>query len=164
MVTLVIEVLVAPYTSRAGMEVAPCPSTTGNGGKTIHMDINKFTEKAQEALQAAQKLAVRFNNQQIDVEHLLVALLDQEKGLAPAILSKAGVSLDSVMVRAQREIEKLPRVTGSGGAPDHFYLTGRMQKLLGNAEDEAKKLKDDFVSIEHLLLALTDDRGAAGDI
>ena len=128
------------------------------------MDINKFTEKAQEALQAAQKLAVRFNNQQIDVEHLLVSLLDQEKGLAPAILGKAGVSLDAVMVRAQREIEKLPRVTGSGGAPDNFYLTGRMQKLLGNAEDEAKKLKDDFVSIEHLLLALTDDRGTAGSI
>ena len=128
------------------------------------MDINKFTEKAQEAMQAAQKLAVRFNNQQIDVEHLLVSLLDQEKGLAPAILSKAGVSLDAVMVRAQREIEKLPRVTGSGGAPDNFYLTGRMQKLLANAEDEAKKLKDDFVSIEHLLLALTEDRGAAGGI
>jgi ATP-dependent Clp protease ATP-binding subunit ClpB len=128
------------------------------------MDINRFTVKAQEALQAAQKLAVRYNNQQIDVEHLLVSLLDQDKGLAPAILNKAGVSLDAVMVRAQREIEKLPRVTGSGGAPDSFYLTGRMQKLLTNAEDEAKKLKDEFVSIEHLLLAMTDDRGSAGNI
>ncbi len=128
------------------------------------MDINRFTEKAQEALQGAQKLAVRYNNQQIDVEHLLVSLLDQEKGLAPAILNKAGVSLDAILVRAQREIEKLPRVTGAGGAPDSFYLTGRMQKLLANAEDEAKKLKDEFVSIEHLLLAMTDDRGATGSI
>ena len=128
------------------------------------MDMNRYTEKAQEALQGAQKLGVRFNHQQIDVEHLLLALLDEDKGLAPAILNKAGVSLDAIQVRLQREIEKLPRVTSAGGAPDRFYLSGRLNKLLATAEDEAKQLKDEFISIEHFLLAMTDDRGATGNI
>ena len=128
------------------------------------MDINRYTEKAQEALQSAQKLAIRFGHQQIDVEHLLLSLLDQEKGLAPAILTKAGVSLDAVTVRAQHELEKLPRVSSPSGAADRFYLSGRMNKLLAQAEDEAKQLKDEFISIEHLLLAMTEDRGATGTI
>ncbi len=128
------------------------------------MDLNRYTEKAQEAIQGAQKLASRFNHQQIDVEHLLLALLDQDKGLAPAILSKAGISIDAIQVRLQRELEKLPRVSTEGGAPDRFYASGRLNKLLGQAEDEAKKLKDEFISIEHLLLALSDDRGPAGSI
>src|SRR5262245_63883520 len=128
------------------------------------MDINRFTEKAREALQGAQKLAVRMNHQQIDVEHLLVSLLDQEGGLTPAILKKAGVAPEALAIRLQRELEKLPRVTGSGGAPDNFYLTGRLNKVLTQAEDEAKKLKDEYVSVEHLLLAMTDHRGATGTI
>jgi ATP-dependent Clp protease ATP-binding subunit ClpB len=128
------------------------------------MDINRYTEKAQEALQGAQKLAIRYSNQQIDVEHLLLSLLDQEKGLTAAVLNKAGVSPDALTVRVQREIEKLPRVTGAGGAPDRFYLSGRMNKLLTQAEDEAKQLKDEFISVEHLLLAMTADSGPAGSI
>jgi ATP-dependent Clp protease ATP-binding subunit ClpB len=128
------------------------------------MDINRYTEKAQEALQNAQKLAIRFGHQQIDVEHLLLSMLDQEKGLAPAILTKAGVSLDAVTVRAQQELEKLPRVSSPSGAADRFYLSGRMNKLLTQAEDEAKQLKDEFISIEHLLLAMTEDRGPTGTI
>jgi ATP-dependent Clp protease ATP-binding subunit ClpB len=127
------------------------------------MDINRFTEKAQEALSASQRLATRFNNQQVDVEHLLLALLDQEQGLAPAILGKAGVSVEGLKIKLQREIERLPRVTGAGGgAPDQVYVSGRLNRLLTQAEDEAKRLKDDYVSIEHLLLALTDDTGTAG--
>jgi len=128
------------------------------------MDINRFTEKAREALQGAQKLAVRMNHQQIDVEHLLVSMLDQEGGLTPAILKKAGVAPEALTIRLQRELEKLPRVSGAGGAADNFYLTGRLNKLLTNAEDEAKKLKDEYVSVEHLLLAMTDDRGATGTL
>jgi ATP-dependent Clp protease ATP-binding subunit ClpB len=126
------------------------------------MDLNRFTEKAQQALAGSQKLAARMNHQQIDVEHVLLSLLDQEKGLAPAILTKAGVSLDALSIKTQRELEKLPRVSGPSGAPDQMYLTPRFNKLVANAEDEAKKLKDDFVSVEHLLLALTDDTGVAG--
>jgi len=128
------------------------------------MDINRFTEKAREALQGAQKLAIRMSHQQIDNEHLLLALLDQEGGLSTAILKKAGVAPEALSIRLQRELETLPRVSGSSGSPDNFYLTGRLNKLLTNAEDEAKKLKDDFISVEHILLALTDDKGASGSI
>jgi ATP-dependent Clp protease ATP-binding subunit ClpB len=128
------------------------------------MDINRFTEKAREALQNAQKLAVRMSHQQIDNEHLLLALLDQEGGLTPAVLKKAGVAPEALTIRVQRELEKLPRVSTPSGAPDNFYLTGRLNKLLTQAEDEAKKLKDEYISVEHLLLAMTDDRGAAGTL
>src|SRR5205085_3429718 len=117
-----------------------------------------------EALQAAQRLGVRFGHQQIDVEHLLLALLDQEHGLAPAILTKADVSPEAVKIRVQRELERLPRVSGPSGAPDQFYLSGRLNRLLTQAEDEAKRLKDEYLSVEHLLLALTDDGGATGRI
>jgi ATP-dependent Clp protease ATP-binding subunit ClpB len=128
------------------------------------MDINRFTEKAREALQGAQKLAIRMSHQQIDNEHLLLSLLDQEGGLTPAILKKAGVAPEALTIRVQRELEKLPRVTTSSGSPDNFYLTGRLNKLLTHAEDEAKKLKDEYVSVEHLLLAMMDDKGAAGTL
>jgi ATP-dependent Clp protease ATP-binding subunit ClpB len=126
------------------------------------MDLDKFTEKARQALADAQKLAARLNHQQIDVEHVLLSLLDQEKGLAPAILQKAGLSTDALTIKLQRELEKLPKVTGPSGAPESMYVTPRFNKFIANAEDEAKKLKDDYVSVEHLLLAATDDTGPAG--
>jgi ATP-dependent Clp protease ATP-binding subunit ClpB len=122
------------------------------------MDLNRFTEKAQQALAGSQKLAARMNHQQIEPEHLLLALLDQEKGLAAAILEKAGVSVDAITVKAQRDLEKLPRVTGDVEP----RLTQRLIKLIDAAETEAKKLKDEYVSVEHLLLAVTDDSGPAG--
>ena len=123
------------------------------------MDLNQFTEKAREALAGAQKIAARLNHQQIDTEHALLALLDQEKGLAPAVLQKAGVSVDAVTVKLQRELDKLPRVTGGNVEP---RLTQRLVKLIDAAESEAKKLNDEYVSVEHLLLAATDDTGTAG--
>jgi ATP-dependent Clp protease ATP-binding subunit ClpB len=123
-----------------------------------------LTEKAQEALSSAQRIATRLNNQQLDVEHLLLALLDQERGLAPSILNKADISVDALKIRVQRELERLPKVTGPSGAPEGIYVTGRLNKLLANAEDEAKRLKDDYVSVEHLLLAMTEDTGAADRI
>ena len=124
------------------------------------MDLNRFTEKAQQALAGSQKLAARMNQQQIEPEHLLLSLLDQEKGLAAAILNKAGVSVDAITVKAQRELESLPRVTGDVEP----RLTQRLVKLVDAAETEAKKLKDDYVSVEHLLLAMADDTGAAGQM
>jgi ATP-dependent Clp protease ATP-binding subunit ClpB len=126
------------------------------------MDMNRFTEKAQQALAGSQKLAARLNHQQIDVEHVLMSLLDQDKGLAPAILQKAGLSVDALTVKLQRELDKLPRVTGPSGSPDSMYVTPRFNKLVAHAEDEAKKLNDEYVSVEHLLLAATDDGGPAG--
>jgi ATP-dependent Clp protease ATP-binding subunit ClpB len=128
------------------------------------MDLNKYTEKAREALQGAQNLAARLSHQQIDLEHILVSLLDQDKGLTAAVLSKAGVSPDAVTIKAQRELEKVPRVTSGDGTPANQYLSNRSSKLLADAEDDAKKLKDDFVSVEHLLLGLTNDKGAAGQL
>ena len=74
------------------------------------MDLNRFTEKAQEALAGSQQLAVRLGHQQVDVEHLLLSLLDQEQGLAPAILTKAQIPVDALKLRVHRELEKLPRV------------------------------------------------------
>src|SRR4051812_20394065 len=128
------------------------------------MDLNRFTEKAQQAVLAAKNIAVRMSHQQIDVEHLLLALLDQEQGLVPAILTKADISPDALKIRVQQELERLPRVSGQGGAPDQFYLTGRLNALVTRAEDEAKRFKDEYVSVEHLLLAMTDDGGTAGRI
>ncbi len=126
------------------------------------MDPNKLTEKAQAALRDAQGLAVRMGHQQIDVEHVLLALLDQEQGLVPAVLSKADISPEALKIRVQQELERLPRVSTPSGPPDQFYVTGRLNRLLTQAEDEAKRLKDEYVSVEHLLLAMTDDGGMAG--
>ncbi len=128
------------------------------------MDINRFTEKLQEALRAAQSKAVRNGNQQIDVEHLIAALLEQEGGLAPSILNKADINPAALDRRLEQEIEKLPKVAGPSGGPDQVYITGRLQQLLTRAEDEAKRLKDEYVSVEHVLLAATEDQGATGRI
>ena len=126
------------------------------------MDFNRLTEKAQEAVRAAQSTAARYGNQQMDVEHLLAALLEQADGLAPAILIKAGVNVEGLHRRTVQDIERLPKVSGSSGGPDQVYVTGRLNRLLTQAEDEARKLKDEYISIEHLLLAMTDDGGSTG--
>jgi len=126
------------------------------------MDVNRLTEKVQAALQAAQTKAVRYSNQQIDVEHLLAALLEQEAGLAPAILNKAGIDHAQLSVRLEQELARLPKVTGPSGAPDQLYITGRLNRLLTLAEDEARQFKDDYISVEHLLLAMTVDTGTTG--
>src|SRR4030095_16938130 len=128
------------------------------------MDINRFTQKAQEAISSAQTKAVCDGHQQVDVEHLLASLLEQEGGLATSIFTKAEVKLDGLKRRVEQELERMPKVSGPGGAPDQIYITGRLNRLLAQAEDEAKKLKDEYVSIEHLLLAMTDDGGARGRI
>jgi ATP-dependent Clp protease ATP-binding subunit ClpB len=128
------------------------------------MDINRFTEKVQAALQAAQSAATRQGHQQLDVEHLLMALLEQQDGLAPAILLKTGIALDRVAARIDAELRKMPKVSSPSGAAGQIYLTGRLNTLLVQADDEARKLKDDFVSVEHLLLAAVDEPGATGKI
>src|SRR5438093_8247855 len=104
------------------------------------MDINKLTEKLQEALSSAQSKAVRYSHQQVDVEHILEALLEQERGLATSILNKADISLDGLKKRVEQELERLPKVTTPTGAPDQIYITGRFNRLLAQAEDEAKRL------------------------
>jgi len=127
------------------------------------MDVNRLTQKAQEALGLAHTKAARLGHQQVDVEHLLSALLEQEGGLAASIVSKAEIDLGNFARRVEQEIERIPRVSGGAG-PDQIYITARLNRLLAQADDEAKKLKDDYISVEHLLLAMTDDSGAAGRI
>ncbi len=128
------------------------------------MDINRFTEKAQEAIRSAQGHAVRYGHQQIDVEHLLIALLEQENGLTSSILAKTGIAVESLSRRIGAELERLPKVSGPSGGPDQVYISSRLNKLLTAAEDEAKKLKDEYVSVEHILLAALDDHGASGKL
>jgi ATP-dependent Clp protease ATP-binding subunit ClpB len=126
------------------------------------MDINRFTEKLQEAIRSAQSQATRYSHQQIDVEHLLAALVEQEGGLASSILQKAGINTDSLARRLEAELDRLPKVSGPSGAPDQVYVTARLNRLLTAAEDEAKKLKDEYISVEHVLLAAVDEGGAVG--
>ena len=128
------------------------------------MDINRFTQKAQEAISSAQTKAARYSHQQVDVEHLLASLLEQEAGLASSIFSKAGINTESLKRRIDQELERMPKVSQGSGAPDQIYITGRLNRLLTQAEDEAKKLKDEYISVEHLLLAMTEDGGAAGRV
>jgi ATP-dependent Clp protease ATP-binding subunit ClpB len=123
------------------------------------MNINQFTEKSQEALRAAQTIADKKGHQAMEPEHLLSALLAQEGGLAPAMLEQAGVSVATLRPAIERELERLPQVSGGNV---EVYVSPRLRKVLQAAEDEAKTLKDDFVSIEHLLLAILGDPGAAG--
>src|SRR5579863_8294744 len=111
------------------------------------MDFNRFTEKLQEAFRTAQSVAAGRGNQQIDVEHLLLALLEQPGGLAQSILARAlsdtSVKLEDVHRRLIQELDKLPKVTGSSAAGftnDQIYVSARLQKLLTSAESEAKRL------------------------
>src|ERR1700760_3017840 len=106
------------------------------------MDINRFTEKLQEGLRAAQSLASRRGQQQLDVEHLLLALLEQENGLTQSILLKSGIRLDDAHRRLTDELDRLPKVSGAGRPMDQVYITSRLEKLLDKAEDEAKRFKD----------------------
>src|SRR6187549_1784484 len=101
------------------------------------MDFNRFTEKLQEGFRAAQTIAGQRGNQQLDVEHLLLALLEQEGGLAQSILLKANVKLETLHQALAKEIEKFPKVSGPT-ALDQIYVTARLQKLLTSAESEAK--------------------------
>ncbi|MCX7665482.1 MAG: ATP-dependent chaperone ClpB [Gemmataceae bacterium] len=125
------------------------------------MNPERFTEKARQALAEAQKLAIRYSQQQIDNPHLLLALLEQDGGLAPAILKKANIATEPLVSKLKQELERLPKVTG--GNSDNYYLSGSLNRIITLAEDEAKKLKDEYVSVEHFLLALLEDRGIAGN-
>jgi ATP-dependent Clp protease ATP-binding subunit ClpB len=126
------------------------------------MDINRFTEKLQEAIRASQSKAIRYGHQQLDVEHVLLSLLEQEGGLAFSILTKAAVPVETLHTRLEQELDRMPKVSGPSGPPDQVYVSGRLNRLFTTAEDEAKKLKDEYISVEHVLLAILDDNGASG--
>src|SRR5271170_3181223 len=122
------------------------------------MDFNRFTEKLQEGVRSAQSIASRRGQQQLEVDHLLLALLEQPGGLAPSILLKAEVNPENLHRRLIQDLDKLPRVSGTAAGIDQIYLTPCLQALLTGAENEAKRLKDEYVSVEHILLAATDEK------
>ena len=122
------------------------------------MDFNRFTEKLQDGVRAAQALANRQGHQQVDVEHLLLALLNQEGGLADSLLAKAEIDRGAVHRRLAEDLEKRPKVSGSAPGVDQVYLTPRLQSLLQAAEGEASRLKDEYISVEHVLLAATPEK------
>ena len=128
------------------------------------MDVNRMTEKAQDVLRQAQTLAQRHGQQQIEVEHLAVALLSQDGGVAARVVEKAGASPSTLVQRLQQAIERLPRVSGGGTQAGQVYLSPRVNEVMNNAEAEARRMKDEFVSVEHLLLALAGVKdGAVAD-
>ena len=120
------------------------------------MDMNRMTIKLQEALQTASSHAMRRSHQGMDVEHLLLAFLDQEGGIAPALFEQAGVSLPAVRQATEQALAKLPQVQGAGGGPGQLHLTPRLNQVLTKAEEEQRALKDDFLSVEHVLLGSND--------
>lgn len=121
------------------------------------MDISKFTIKSQEALQSAQAISVRYNHQEVDGEHLFLSLLEQEEGLVPKIIEKIGAPIAQIKERITQELEKRPRVTGPGAEAGKIYITQRLNRLLLKAQEEAKNLKDEYVSVEHLLIAFAEE-------
>jgi ATP-dependent Clp protease ATP-binding subunit ClpB len=125
------------------------------------MNLNRLTEKSQEALGRAQSAAVSANHQGVDVEHLLSALLEDEQGLVWSILNLAGVNAAALRQKLDDELKKIPRVTGSGSDAGQVYVTQRLGRVLARAEQEAGKLKDEYVSVEHLLIAIFEEPGAA---
>ena len=121
------------------------------------MDAEKLTQKSQEALHDAQTKALRFGHTEVDGEHLLLALLEQPEGLVPRLVAGVGSEPDAIRSELEAELGRRPRVSGPGAAPGQVFLTQRLSRLLDAAEQEAKRLKDEYVSVEHILIALLDE-------
>jgi ATP-dependent Clp protease ATP-binding subunit ClpB len=125
------------------------------------MDLNRLTEKAQDTIRQAQSLAQRHGHPQIEVEHLAIALLAQDGGVAARVLEKAGATPTSVIQRLEQDLGRLPRVSGPSPGAGQVYVSSRLNDVLNAAEAEARRMKDEYVSVEHLLLALADLKDGA---
>ncbi len=120
------------------------------------MNAQKFTKKSLEAVQAAQSIAIENQNMQIMPEHLLYALVDQEGGLIPQLLKKTGVDTDNMLALLDSAIGRIPAVSGSGREPDKIYISPVTDKIFNEAERLANSMKDEYVSVEHIMLAIFD--------
>ena len=118
------------------------------------MNTNKLTQKSMEVIQEAQSIAVSNSNQQIDQLHLLLALLSNEDGLIPGLIEKMGIDASAVREQAERCVNGLPKVTGSGRRADEVYITQDTDKALNAAEEAAKHMGDEYISVEHLFIGL----------
>jgi ATP-dependent Clp protease ATP-binding subunit ClpB len=123
------------------------------------MDLNRMTIKLQEALQTASSHAARRNHQGIDVEHLLLAFVEQDGGLASSLLEQAGLSVPSVRQAVEQALAKLPQVQGAGASPGQLHIASRLNQVMAKAEDEQRVLKDDYLSVEHVILAMVQEGG-----
>ncbi|OGW49801.1 MAG: ATP-dependent chaperone ClpB, partial [Nitrospirae bacterium RBG_19FT_COMBO_42_15] len=126
------------------------------------MRFDRLTLKSQEALQKSQAIAEKYNHQQIDAEHLLYALIEQTDGSVVPILKKLGSDLKRIKEELEDTLAKIPQITGGGVG--QIYIAPRLDKIFSRAEAEAERLKDEYVSAEHLLIAIADGDGAAKDI
>ena len=120
------------------------------------MNAQKFTQKSIEAIQDAQSIAVEYSNMNIEQSHLLWALIRQENGLAAQLFQRMGADVSGMENALKKAVEKLPKVTGSGRQPDTVYLTHEVDRVLTDAEKKAEQMKDEYVSVEHILLSLID--------
>ena len=118
------------------------------------MDMNQFTQKAREALQAAQRIAVEYSNNTVEQEHLLAALAQQQDGLIPQMLTNMGTDPNAFAQAAMQKVEELPRVTGSGRDPNQIYIGTDLDRALNAAEAQAKQMKDEYISVEHVFLGV----------
>jgi ATP-dependent Clp protease ATP-binding subunit ClpC len=128
-------------------------------GKTMRLE--RFTDKAQEAFQEAQEIMHEQHHTQLDVEHIFLAMLRQREGLTNRALGRLGVDTDTISQRVERELEKSPKVYGQYGYGNQVYITPRTQRLVKRAEEEAARLNDQYVGIEHLLIAISGEREGA---
>src|SRR5262245_52887436 len=129
------------------------------GGTAV--DMNKLTQKSQEARHEAQTIAQRLGQTEVDGEHLLLALLDQPDGIVPRLISQTGADPELLRSEVEQDLSRRPRVSGPGAEPGQVFVTQRLSRVVDVAEREAKRLKDEYVSTEHLLLALAEEGSAA---
>ena len=125
------------------------------------MNIEQMTQKTREALQAAQRIAVEYSNNAVEQEHLLAALAQQQDGLIPQMLQTLGVDENAFSNAALQKVEALPRVTGSGRDPEKIYISGDLDRALNAAEQQAKQMKDEYISVEHVFLGILQRPGNA---
>ncbi|NJL05353.1 MAG: AAA domain-containing protein [Chloroflexaceae bacterium] len=125
------------------------------------MRLDRFTEKAQEAFQEAQEIMQEQHHTQLDVEHIFLAMLRQREGLTGRALARLNVDTEAIVQRVERELEKSPKVYGQYGYGNQVYVTPRTQRLVKRAEEEANRLNDQFVGVDHLLIAVANEREGA---
>jgi len=126
------------------------------------MRFDKLTYKTQEAIKEAQRIASKYGNQQIDVEHLMLALIEDSEGLVTRILKECGADINTIKNDLKKALDRIPKVHGAQPL-EHIYITPRLNQLLEQADKEAEHLKDEYISVEHLLIALFDVEGPALD-
>lgn len=127
----------------------------------MYMNNNQFTQKTLEALQAAQQLAIEYQHNAVEPEHMLHALVTQQQGLIPQLLQTLGTDPGTFSAAVAEKLAALPRVSGSGRDPDKVYISNASDKVLSAAGREAAAMKDDFISVEHLMLGLLDEQTPA---